>query len=137
MAAARAIWKGVIKIGTQKLPVKLYSAVKEHTIHFRLLHRSDHAPVKQKMIDSETGDEVTSQEIHKAFPTGRNRLVMLEQKELEKIEPKESRDIQITRFVSVGEIDHRWYERAYWLGPDGDAKDYFAAADALKQKKKE
>ena len=45
--AARAIWKGVVKIGTQSVPVKLYSAVQERRIHFRLLHKTDHEPVKQ------------------------------------------------------------------------------------------
>ena len=135
--AERAIWKGVIHIGTLKVPVKLYSAVHDTTIHFRLLHRSDHAPVQQKMVDSETGEEVESKQIQKAFPTGRNRLVKLDREELEQIEPKPSRDVQVTRFVNAGDIDHRWYERAYYLGPDGDAKAYFAAAEALRTKEKE
>ena len=137
MAAARAIWKAVIVVGKTKLPVKLYSAVKEHTIHFRLLHKTDLQPVQQKMIDSETGDAVESKDIHKASPVGRNRLVMLEDEDLESIAPKDSRDIEITRFVDPDAIDHRWYERAYWLGPDGDASAYFAAAEALRRKKKE
>lgn len=135
--ASRAIWKAVIVAGKAKVPVKLYSAVHEHTIHFRLLHETDHAPVQQKMIDSESGEEVPSSGIRKASPAGRNRLVMLEDEELESIEPKDSRDIEVTRFVDPADIDHRWYERAYWLGPDGDSGAYFAAAEALRQKKKE
>lgn len=135
--AARAIWKGVVKIGTLSVPVKLYSAVQDHAIRFRLLHRTDHEPVKQQLVSDDTGEPVEYAEVTKAFPVKRGRLVKLEKEELEALEPEESRDIDVTRFVSPDEIDHRWYERAYYLGPDGNAKAYFAAAAALEKKKKE
>jgi DNA end-binding protein Ku len=134
---ARAMWKGVIQAGTISLPVKLYSAVKDHDIRFRLLHKTDKQPVKQELVSSDTGDVVEYAEVRKAFPVTRGRMVMLEKEELQKLSPEESRDIEITRFVNIGDIDHRWYERAYYLGPDGDAKNYFAAAKALANKKKE
>ena len=135
--AARAIWKGVVHVGTLTVPVKLYSAVQDHAVRFRLLHKTDKQPVKQQLISSDTGDAVEYAEVKKAFPISRGRLVMLEKEELEKLEPEDSRDIEITRFVDVGDIDHRWYERAYFLGPDGNAKAYFAAAAALERRKKE
>lgn len=135
--AARAIWKGVVKIGTLDVPVKLYSAVQDHTVRFRLLHRTDHEPVKQKLVSAESGEPVEYAEVTKAFPISRGRLVKFEKEELEELEPEESRDITITRFVNPDAIDHRWYERAYYLGPDGNVKNYFAAAAALEKKNKE
>lgn len=135
--AARAIWKGVVHIGTLSVPVKLYSAVQERTIHFRLLHRKDLQPVKQQLVSSEAEEAVEYAEVRKAFPVTRGRMVLLEPEELEKIEPKDSRDIEVERFVNPSEIDHRWYKRAYFLGPDGKATAYFAAASALEKKKKE
>lgn len=135
--AARAIWKGVIRVGKTKLPVKLYSAVTDHTIRFRLLHKTDKQPVKQEMIDVEEGEPVESSKIKMAFPVSRNRLVVLDDEELEKIEPKESRDITVTRFVDPKDIDHRWFEKPYYLGPDGDSDLYFAAAEALRTKNRE
>jgi DNA end-binding protein Ku len=135
--AARAIWKGILKIGTLSVPVKLYSAVQDRKVHFRLLHKADHEPVKQRLISADTGDEVEYQTVRKAFPITRGRMVMLESEDLEKLEPEEARDIDVTRFVDPSEIDHRWYERAYYLGPDGDQKSYFAAAAALERKEKQ
>jgi Ku protein, prokaryotic len=135
--AARAIWKGVVHVGTLTVPVKLYTAVVDHSVRFRLLHKTDKQPVKQQLITSESDEAVEYENVKKAFPVSRGRLVMLEKEELEKLQPKDSRDIEITRFVSHGDIDHRWYERAYYLGPDGNAKAYFAAAAALAKKKKE
>lgn len=131
------MWKGVVHVGTLTVPVKLYSAVKDHTVHFRLLHKTDKQPVRQQLISSATSEPVEYPEVRKAFPITRGRLVMLEKEELEQLEPKDSRDIEITRFVNIGDIDHRWYERAYYLGPDNSAKAYFAAVAALERKKKE
>lgn len=134
--AARAIWKGVIKAGTVSVPVRLYSAVTDRSVHFRLIHKTDHAPVKQQLVSSDSGEAVESAEVRKAFPVGRHRLVVLENEDLEKLEPEDSRDIEITRFVDPAQVDHRWYQRAYLLGPDGNTRAYFAAAAALERKEK-
>jgi DNA end-binding protein Ku len=135
--AARAIWKGIVKIGSAELPVKLYSAVEDRSVHFRLLHGKDLSPIKQQMVDPDSGDPVEKEEIRKAYPLGRTAAVILEKEDLEKIEPAPSRDIEITRFVDPAEIDHRWYERAYYLGPDGASPTYFALAEALENQGKE
>lgn len=135
--AARAIWKGVVKIGTLSVPVKLYSAVQDRSVHFRLLHKADKAPVKQQLVSADTGEPIEYAEVRKAYPLPRGRLVVLESEELEKLQPDDSRDIEVTRFVDPQEIDHRWYERAYYLGPDDSSQAYFAAAAALTKKKKE
>ncbi|MBV8519141.1 MAG: Ku protein [Acidobacteria bacterium] len=135
--AARAIWKGIVHVGTLQVPVKLYSAVQDHSIRFRLLHKTDHAPVKQQLVSSVSGDVVTYESVRKAFPIARGRMVMLAAEELEKLTPEESRDIEVARFVDSGAIDHRWYERAYYLGPDGNERAYAAAAEAMEKKQKE
>ena len=97
--AARAIWKGIIRLGTAKVPVKLYSAVTDRTVHFRLLHKTDKQPVRQKLISSESAEPVEYSDVRKAFPIDRGHMVVFEAEELEKLKPKESRDIEITRFL--------------------------------------
>lgn len=133
---ARAIWKGKIQFGSVKLPVKLYSAVQDKSIHFRLLDEKYREPVRQHMIDPESGEIVESADIQRAIQVGTNKLVILEKEELEELEPEASREIEITRFLDHEEITHQWYERPYWLGPDGDAKKYFAVVEALRNQKK-
>lgn len=135
--AARAMWKGIIKLGTTEVPVSLYSAVQDRTVHFRLLHRADLQPVKQQLVTSDSDEEVESGETKKAYPVGRDRFVVLEDDDLESVLPKESRDIEVTRFVDRTEMDPRWYERAYWLAPGGDKGAYFALAEALEKKQRE
>jgi DNA end-binding protein Ku len=135
--AARAIWKGVVHVGTLEVPVKLYSAVQDRTVHFRLLHKTDKQPVKQRLVSSATDDVVEYEQVQKAFPLTRGRMITLEKEELEKLQPEDSRDISVSRFVDSKDLDHRWYQRAYYLGPDGNTKAYFALAAALERKGKE
>lgn len=131
---ARAIWKGDLHIGRQQLGVKLYSAVEDRTIHFHLLHAKDRAPVEQHIIRKHTGEDVPKSEIRKALSVTRDTAVILQPDELEKLVPPESRDIEISSFIPRPALGDQWYERPYYLGPDGDESGYFALAEALERK---
>lgn len=128
---ARAIWKGVIRFGDVEVPVKLYSAVQDRSVHFRLLHEKDHEPVKQRMVNPVTGEEVEYSEIRRGYEIEEGVFVVLDEEELDALEPEKSRDIEITRFVPYDAVGPAWYDRPYHLGPDGDDEAYFALTDAL------
>jgi len=134
---ARAIWKGNLKINSTKVPVKLYSALQDQTVRFHILDEHSKTRVKQHMIDPETSEEVPNEEIQKGFEVEPGTFVILDEKELESLEPKPSREIEITKFVPPAEIAPEYYDRPYYLGPDGDETTYFALAEALRNKEKE
>ena len=122
------MWKGRITFGSIDLPVKLYSAVTDKSIHFRLLDARNKEPVKQQMMAPDTGDVVPSEEVKTAYQTNAGELVLLDDKELEATEPKDSREIEITRFVDAADVSPAWYDRPYYLGPDEDStRTYFAS----------
>ena len=131
LAMARAIWKASLLIGRESLPVKLYSAVQDRGVHFRLLHRTDHLPVEQRMVDPESGQEVSTKDVVRGIEIDRGLFVMLSDEELRKFLPKPSRDIEVLRFVPRSAVDPSYYYRPYFLGPDGSQRDYFALAQAL------
>src|SRR5882724_7219092 len=135
--AARAIWKGNLKLDSTKVPVKLYSAVQDQTVRFHILDERSKTRVKQHMVDSDSGKEVSTEEIQKGFEVEPGTFVILDQKELESLEPEASREIEITQFVPPNEIPPEFYDRPYYLGPDGDQTAYFALAEALRNKEKE
>ena len=135
--AARAMWKGVIRFGDAQVPVKLYSAVRDRSVHFRLLHDKDRSPVRQAMVNPETDQVVAYQDTRRAYVTDEGSLVVLDKDELEALEPESSRDIEVIGFLPAGRIDHRWYDRPYYLGPDGHEESYFALIEALKGADKE
>lgn len=127
----RAMWKGVIHFDAIRVPVKLYGAVENRNVHFRLLHRQDLEPVHQHLVNPETDEVVPSEATRRAYITESGDRVMLEPSELEALEPEPSRDIEILSFLPAHVIDHRWYDRPYYLGPDEDSAEFFALADAL------
>jgi DNA end-binding protein Ku len=135
--AARSIWKAHIRFGAVDVPVKLYSAVQDRTVHFRLLDVKRHEPVRQHMVNPDTGKVVESGDIRRAYQTDEGDLVILDAEELEELNPKPSRDIEITRFVPPEQITHQWYDRPYYLGPDEDDEAYFALAAALRKREVE
>jgi DNA end-binding protein Ku len=135
--AARAIWKGKLKLGTTAVPVDLYSAVVDKTVRFHILEERTESRVKQHMVNPETNEEVPNDEIQKGYQVEPGTFVILTDEELEKLRPKPSRDIEIMRFVPAEHISSQWYDRPYYLGPDGDEEAYFALADALANQEKE
>src|SRR5882762_110011 len=135
--AARAIWKGNLKIDSTKVPVKLYSALQDQTVRFHILDEHSKTRVKQHMINPDSGEEVPNDEIQKGFEVEPGTFVILDEKELKSLEPKPSREIEITKFVPPNEIAPEFYDRPYYLGPDGDQTAYFALAEALRNKEKE
>jgi DNA end-binding protein Ku len=135
--AARAIWKGELKIGSAKIPVKLYSAVEDRTVRFHILDDKHLKRVKQHMVNPDNGDEVTNEEIQKGYELEPGKFVIVTDEDLQSLEPKPSREIEITEFVPPEAISPQWYERPYYLAPDGDQKAYFALVEALKNRKRE
>jgi DNA end-binding protein Ku len=135
--AARAIWSGTLKLGSINLPVKLYSAVQDRSVRFHILEAKTKIRVKQHMVNAETGEDVPNKEIRRGYELDRGRFVLLDRDELAKLEPKASRDIEVTRFVPLGHISHLWYDRPYYLGPNGNNNDYFAFVHALQKENRE
>jgi len=135
--AARAIWKGELKVGKTKVPVKLYAALKDQSVRFHILDERSKTRVKQHMINPESGEEVANEEIQKGFEVDPGTFVILGEKELESLEPKATREIEVKSFVPTQAIAPEFYDRPYYLGPDGDQTAYFALAEALRKENRE
>ncbi|MDQ2077572.1 Ku protein [Marinimicrobium sp. ABcell2] len=131
LMAARAIWKGRIRCADADIPVKLYSAIEDRAVHFRLLHKTDKTPVKQALINPETEVVVPFGDTWRAYSTGEGQQVLLTTEELDDLKPEPSRDIQVLKFLPLQAIDHRWYDRPYYLGPDDSMDRYAALAQLL------
>lgn len=133
--AARAIWKATLRLGRRSVAVKLYAAIEDAKVHFRLLHRTDKQPVSQQMVDADTGQPVPRESLRKGVALDGERYVLLSGAELESLVPEPSRDITVLQVVDAGRLDRRLLDRPYYLGPDGDAGAYFALAAALESRR--
>ena len=130
---ARAMWKANVVVGEESIPVKLYAAVSEQRVSFRLLHKKDGVPVKQRMVHPVTRKEVPPDEVRRGLEVDEGVFVVLTETELAKAEPEPSRDIEITRFVPKQAVDAGYFDRPYYLGPDGDDGRYAALVPLLQK----
>jgi DNA end-binding protein Ku len=105
--------------------------VEDRRIHFRLLHRTDRVPVVQRMVHPETGKPVAAEDIRKGAEISPGRFALLDDEAIEASKPEPSRTIEITRFLPSASIPGPWYDRPYFLGPDGPGGSYFALATVL------
>jgi DNA end-binding protein Ku len=128
----RAIWTGAISFGMVTVPVKLYSAVNRKSVRFHQLSGKTGVRVAQKRVDSQSGEEVPYESIVKGYEIAPDRYVVIEPGELEALEPKKTRTIDIEDFVELSQIDPVYYDHPYYLAPGpGGAKPYRLLHEAM------
>jgi DNA end-binding protein Ku len=123
---ARAIWTGSISFGLLNVPVKLYSAVSKKSVSFRELRESDGSRVRHKRVAEADGEEVAYEEIVKGYEITPEQYVLITKDELEELDPKKTRAIEIQDFVDLDEIDPIYFDHPYYLGPDKGAERAYA-----------
>jgi DNA end-binding protein Ku len=133
----RSIWTGAISFGLVNVPVKLYSAVSKKTVRFHQLHEPDGVRIQQKRVCPADGEEVPYDEIVKGYEISPDRYVVISPAELEALEPRKTKTIDIEDFVDLDEIDPLYYDHPYYLLPgQGAAKPYKLLVEAMRQANK-
>ena len=128
---ARAFWSGTITFGLVSIPVNLFSGVRSHGVAFRMLSE-DGTPLAHRFFCPKQDREVSDDEIVRGYEIEKDKYVVVTDDELEALEPRKSRDIDLRRFVPVDQIDPIYFERSYFLTPAGEStKAYRLLADSL------
>lgn len=122
---ARAIWSGAISFGLVNVPVKLYSATAPKAVRFHQLHDRDGVRIQQKRVCPADGEEVPYEHVVKGYEIAPDRYVIVTQEELDALDPRRTKTIDIEAFVELSEIDPVYYDNAYHVAPaTGGAKAY-------------
>ncbi|HEV2770263.1 MAG TPA: Ku protein [Solirubrobacteraceae bacterium] len=130
----RSIWTGAISFGLVTVPVKLYSAVQRKTVRFHQLNQQTGVRIQQKRVDPTTGEEVPYEDLVKGYELTPDRYVVVEPAELEALDPKKTKTIDIEDFVDLAEIDPIFYDHPYYLAPaQGGAKPYRLLLEAMRE----
>ncbi|MEU1889604.1 Ku protein [Streptomyces pristinaespiralis] len=127
---ARAIWTGVLTFGLVTVPVGLYTATEDHTVHFHQLERGTGDRVRYKKVNERTGKEVESDDIVKGYDIGDGEYVVVEPEELEEIAPGKSRVIDMAGFVDLDQVEPVFFERTYYVAPQN--KEYLKVYELLR-----
>jgi DNA end-binding protein Ku len=130
----RAIWTGAISFGLVNVPVKLYSATSPKTVRFHQVSSKTGTRIRQQRVDPSTGEEVPYEEIVKGYEVGPDRYVLISPEELEALDPKATKTVDIEEFVDLEDIDPIYYDHSYYLAPAaGGAKAYRLLLEAMRE----
>jgi len=118
---ARALWSGSINFGLVNVPVKAFTAVRDHDVHFHQLDKKSGSRIRYQKVAEETGKEVDQDEIAMGYDVGNGRYVTFDTEEMKAVRPKSNRVIEIADFVALDDIDPIYFQNTYWLVPSNDA----------------
>lgn len=118
---ARPIWTGVVSFGLVSVPVKAYSATRDKAIRFHQIDRESGARIKHQNVSASTGDPVEDDQIVLGYEVAPGRHVTFEREEVAELRPESTKAIAVLDFVELDAVDPVYFDRTYWLGPDGDA----------------
>ncbi|RLA85913.1 MAG: Ku protein [Deltaproteobacteria bacterium] len=116
----RAIWKGYLRCALVTVPVKLYSAVRDHSIQFSLLHKECGTKIKQQKVCPTCGRAVSNEELVRGYQYGKDRWIIVTDEEIEKAKKESSDVMEIVRFVEAEAIPPVFFADSHYLVPDGE-----------------
>ncbi|HEY2856137.1 MAG TPA: Ku protein [Gemmatimonadaceae bacterium] len=130
----RPIWKGALSFGLVNIPVQLYSAIQAgERVSFRLLHRTDHSPIRYERVCQKDGKAVPWDDIVKGYEYAKGRYVEMTDEDFKAAALESSKLIEILDFVGADEIDPRYFETPYYLLPvKGGEKPYALLREAIR-----
>src|SRR5215831_15361590 len=131
----RALWKGAISFGLINIPVGLYSATSHKpTVDLDILRDSDQSRIRYKRVAEADGKEVPKEHIVKGYEYERGRYVVLTEEDFKRVQIESNQTIDIQEFVKLEEIDPRFFDEPYFLGPEkAGAKAYALLRAALEK----
>jgi DNA end-binding protein Ku len=132
--AARAYWKGQIRLALVSIPVEIYSATKSGaTIAFNQIHEPSGKRIKYEKVVPGIGP-VEPEDIIKGYEYSKGHYVTFDDEELEAVKLESKKTLELTQFVDAGEIDPLYYERPYYVVPADDLAEeaFIVLREALK-----
>jgi DNA end-binding protein Ku len=117
---SRSFWSGTITFGLVSIPVALYAANRSNRVSLRMVS-PEGTPLNRRYFTSKDDRELDADEIVRGYETEKGKFVIVDDEELERLAPERTRDIDLRQFVDASEIDPMYFERAYYLIPNGQS----------------
>lgn len=130
----RSIWKGSISFGLVYIPVRLYTAIEDRSIHFNLLHERCGTRVRYRRWCDLCDQEIPAEEIVKAYRWAPDEYVVITEEDLAALPVPTSKTIEILDFVRLDSVDPIYFDKSYYLEPvEGGARAYALLGEAMRQ----
>lgn len=119
-AVTRSFWSGTITFGLVSIPVALYAANRSQRVALHMVS-PEGTQLTRRYFTTKDDRELDSDEIVRGYEIEKDRFVIADDDELERLAPERTRDIDLRQFVDASEIDPMYFERAYYLTPNGQS----------------
>jgi DNA end-binding protein Ku len=120
---ARALWTGFVSFGLVSVPVGMYRATEDQTVHFNQINNKTGHRIRYKKVDEVSGDEVSAADIVNGHDMGDGEYVIVTKDELKDAAPGKSELMEISDFVELSAIDPIYFRSSYYLAPRGKGAD--------------
>ncbi|MDD4816253.1 MAG: Ku protein [Clostridia bacterium] len=130
-------YKGAITFGMVYIPITLSVSIKDNDIGFNMLDKKTMSRVKYKKTCVDCDDkEIKNENIVKGFQYEKDKYVIFDDKDFEKIKSPKDKNITILQFVDLNEIYPIYFDKAYYVNATGGEKAFAVLAEAMESKKK-
>ena len=136
--AARAYWKGQIRLALVSIPVEAFSAVKTGAkISFNQIHEPSGKRVHYEKVVEGIGP-IDAGEIIKGYEISKGNYVLLDEEEIEAVKIESKKTLELVQFVEAHEIDPLYFEKPYYIAPADDLAEeaFIVLREALRKAKK-
>lgn len=119
-AVTRSFWSGTITFGLVSIPVALYAANRPGGVSLRMVS-PEGTRLGRRYFTTKDDRALDADDIVRGYEIEKDRFVIVDDDELERLAPERTRDIDLRQFVRLSEIDPMYFERAYYLTPAGQS----------------
>ncbi|WP_064710761.1 Ku protein [Rhizobium bangladeshense] len=116
--AARASWKGHLKVGDLACAVGLYTAISSSDrVSFNIINRRTGHRVERQFVDSDTGKPVERDDQVKGYQMENGDYIVIEGEEIAEIVAESDKVLNVKAFIAYDDIDKLYFDRPYYLAP--------------------
>ncbi len=130
-------YKGAISFGLVFIPITLSQCVKEQDIGFNMLEKKTKSRVRYKKTCVDCEDkEIKNEDIVKGYQYEKDKYVIFTEEDFEKLKTSKDKNITIEKFVDLKEVDPIFFDRAYYVKPQGADKAFHVLLKAMESANK-
>src|SRR3954453_16656755 len=130
----RSIWNGAIAFGAVNVPIKVYGAREDRTVHFHEVHLADGGGIAHQLVDPTTGKEGPRDKVVKGYEVSPGKWVVVSNDEIKAADQPQRKAVEVEDFVPGDQIDPVYYDKAYNLGPGKGGEKAYALLNAALEK---
>lgn len=132
----KPFWSGIVTFGLVSVPVSLFPSTRGTTLRLRMVDAKGNF-LKRRFFGSDDQKPLTNKNLVRGYEVEKGSFVLIEDHELDALDPEKSREIDLKIFVDLETLSPLYFERAYFLVPNGGStKAYRLLAEVLMQEKR-